>query len=138
MSCCNEAAQLLIKTLGGEEMCRRLVGGTKWWQVRGVQGVHGQWIAARKDWEESKRKRKEYEAKHKSRPPEEANVSHEYQPEMDQMRCLLFAHGGKPTTAHYRRYTCACNVKYSRSEQAGISLAQSTKSDIACSDTHAR
>lgn len=38
MSCCEEAASYLINTLGGEEVARRLVGGIKWWQVRGVNG----------------------------------------------------------------------------------------------------
>lgn len=38
MSCCDEAAKYLIKALGGEEFTKRVVGGTKWWQVRGVKG----------------------------------------------------------------------------------------------------
>lgn len=38
MSCCDEAAKYLIKALGGEECTKRVVGGTKWWQVRGVKG----------------------------------------------------------------------------------------------------
>ena len=38
MSCCDEAATLLIQALGGEEDTSLLVGGTKWWQVRGLTG----------------------------------------------------------------------------------------------------
>lgn len=38
ISCCDEAATLLIQVLGGEEHVSLLVGGTKWWQVRGVTG----------------------------------------------------------------------------------------------------
>jgi hypothetical protein len=38
MSCCDEAATLLIDALGGEETTRKIVGGTKWWQVRGLKG----------------------------------------------------------------------------------------------------
>ena len=38
MSKCDEAAGYLIKALGGEEMTKRVVGGTKWWQVRGIKG----------------------------------------------------------------------------------------------------
>jgi len=38
MSSCNEAAEYLIKALGGEEAARRVVGGVKWWQVRGIDG----------------------------------------------------------------------------------------------------
>ncbi|KAG9080324.1 hypothetical protein FRC06_006784, partial [Ceratobasidium sp. 370] len=35
LSCCDEAAPLLLQALGGPEA----VGGSKWWQVRGVRGV---------------------------------------------------------------------------------------------------
>jgi hypothetical protein len=38
MSCCDAAAQHLITALGGDQVCKRVVGGTKWWQVRGVRG----------------------------------------------------------------------------------------------------
>lgn len=33
MACCDEAATHLIQALGGEDVCKRVVGGTKWWQV---------------------------------------------------------------------------------------------------------
>lgn len=38
MPSCDEAAVYLVKALGGEEEARRVVGGVKWWQVRGVSG----------------------------------------------------------------------------------------------------
>lgn len=38
MPSCDEAAIHLVKALGGEEEARRVVGGVKWWQVRGVSG----------------------------------------------------------------------------------------------------
>lgn len=38
MSSCDDAAGYLIDVLGGEDKTRQLVGGTKWWQVRGVKG----------------------------------------------------------------------------------------------------
>ena len=38
MSCCDQAAVHLIDVLGGEQKTRDLVGGTKWWQVRGLKG----------------------------------------------------------------------------------------------------
>ena len=38
MPCCDEAASYLIKAMGGEEVTKRVVGGTKWWQVRGLKG----------------------------------------------------------------------------------------------------
>jgi hypothetical protein len=38
LSCCDDAADYLIKALGGEEVAKRVAGGTKWWQVRGLKG----------------------------------------------------------------------------------------------------
>ena len=38
MVCCDEAATYLIEALGGENIAKRVVGGVKWWQVRGLQG----------------------------------------------------------------------------------------------------
>lgn len=35
---CDEAATYLIQAMGGEAMVSRVVGGTKWWQVRGLNG----------------------------------------------------------------------------------------------------
>ncbi|TFK23134.1 alpha/beta-hydrolase [Coprinopsis marcescibilis] len=89
MSSCDQAALHLIKALGGEEMCRRVVGGVKWWQVRGINGVDAQWIAARKDWQEAKRRHKQkgdtYSASDEDLP---------YNKDMDAMRCILYLHGG--------------------------------------------
>jgi len=39
LSSCDEAATYLIKALGGEDVARQVVGGIKWWQVRGVNGL---------------------------------------------------------------------------------------------------
>ncbi|KAF8119768.1 hypothetical protein EV363DRAFT_1492351 [Boletus edulis] len=61
MSCCDEAATLLIQVLGGEEHVFLLVGGTKWWQVRGVTGIAGEWVTAKKDWEGAKKRRKAFQ-----------------------------------------------------------------------------
>ncbi|KAG2153191.1 hypothetical protein DEU56DRAFT_878912 [Suillus clintonianus] len=109
LSCCDEAAGYLIQALGGEEFAKRLVGGTKWWQVRGVKGIDAEWITARKDYQEAKKRSK---AKHKEGsnteiPPSESdtptsgglpasssNESNTYKEEMDEMRCILYAHGG--------------------------------------------
>lgn len=38
MSSCDDAAPYLIAALGGSEVAKRLVGGVKWWQVRGING----------------------------------------------------------------------------------------------------
>ncbi|KAJ7019317.1 hypothetical protein C8F04DRAFT_1236790 [Mycena alexandri] len=96
MSCCDEAAQYLITALGGEDAARKMVGGCKWWQVRGVPGVDAQWITARKDWQEAK---KRYKMHQKSKTPGEAPVDPEadsapYEEYMDELRCILYSHGG--------------------------------------------
>ena len=38
MSCCDQAAEFLIDALGGESATKGIVGGTKWWQIRGING----------------------------------------------------------------------------------------------------
>lgn len=109
LSCCDEAANYVIQALGGEELAKRLVGGTKWWQVRGVKGIDAEWITARKDYQEAKKRSK---AKHKENsnteiptsesdtptssglPASNSNESNIYKEEMDEMRCILYAHGG--------------------------------------------
>ncbi|KAJ3513986.1 hypothetical protein NLJ89_g2641 [Agrocybe chaxingu] len=108
MPCCEEAATHLIKALGGEEAARRLVGGTKWWQVRGINGVDAQWITAKKDWQEAKRRHKMQKERKKDGlpvppvPPSSAVPSADaptqdegvYNKDMDAMRCILYLHGG--------------------------------------------
>ncbi|KAF9026049.1 alpha/beta-hydrolase [Hymenopellis radicata] len=93
MSCCDEAAKLLTKALGGEEVARRMVGGVKWWQVRGLDGVDGQWINAKKDWKDAKQR---YEMREKAGDPtpEDSAQPAEYEQDMDDMRCILYFHGG--------------------------------------------
>ncbi|KIM40342.1 hypothetical protein M413DRAFT_177504 [Hebeloma cylindrosporum] len=99
MSCCDEAATYLIKALGGEDVARKLVGGVKWWQVRGVNGVDAQWITAKKDWKEAKRRHKrEQNMKDLPSPPPTEHVKGKpegvYEKDMDAMRCILYLHGG--------------------------------------------
>jgi hypothetical protein len=38
MASCDEAAVYLIKAFRGEQVMKKVVGGTKWWQVRGIRG----------------------------------------------------------------------------------------------------
>ena len=38
MASCDEAAVYLIKASRGEQVMKMVVGGTKWWQVRGIRG----------------------------------------------------------------------------------------------------
>ncbi|KAF9268529.1 alpha/beta-hydrolase [Marasmius fiardii PR-910] len=94
MSCCDDAAGCLIKALGGEAVAQRVVGGTKWWQVRSINGVDAQWILAKKDWQEHKRR---YKMQDRASREKEAGVTEEsgtYQKDMDEMRCILYSHGG--------------------------------------------
>ncbi|KAF7351100.1 Abhydrolase-3 domain-containing protein [Mycena sanguinolenta] len=97
MTCCDDAAQYLITALGGEEIARKLVGGCKWWQVRGLSGVDAQWITAKKDWQEAKRR---YKMQDKSKTSTQVPAvdpeadSGTYEEHMDEMRCILYSHGG--------------------------------------------
>ncbi|KAF8267914.1 hypothetical protein EI94DRAFT_1728993 [Lactarius quietus] len=110
---CDEAAVYLIKAFGGEDVMKRVVGGTKWWQVRGIRGLDAEWISAKKDWQNAQRLAKERRASlatsQEAEPPaprdpilthvasnnkETSSDSAAYQPEMDEMRCILYAHGG--------------------------------------------
>lgn len=47
------AADVLIKALGGEEMAFKVVGGTKWWQVRAGKGLECEWIAMKKGYQKT-------------------------------------------------------------------------------------
>lgn len=40
---CNQAADLLIQWFGPEDL-KLVVGGEKWWQVRGLDGIDAGWI----------------------------------------------------------------------------------------------
>jgi hypothetical protein len=108
MSSCDEAATHLIRVLGGEEFCRQLVGGIKWWQVRGLPGVDGQWIVAKKDWREAKKKEKNPTQK-QSQSTTDSSEEEEgiYNKDMDAMRCILFLHGG--VCGHYVSSSCVRN-----------------------------
>ena len=61
--------------------------------------VDAQWITARKDWEESKRRHKHnlrQERRFTDPPPEgEAKGEAVYDKDMDATRCILYLHGGK-------------------------------------------
>ncbi|KAF7968620.1 hypothetical protein HWV62_30015 [Athelia sp. TMB] len=106
MSCCDEAALTLIQVLGGDEVVKHTVGGTKWWQVRGLDGIDAQWVVAKKDWREAKKKHEEQEKQKEGKSPRPSNgdssgVSDDndpdsgaYQQDMDEMRCILYCHGG--------------------------------------------
>ena len=70
--------------------------------------IDGEWITARKDWEEAQKRRKASQSKHNpsstSAPltsdstagaqPLISESNNTYHQEMDAMRCILYAHGG--------------------------------------------
>lgn len=65
-------------------------------------------MAAKKDWDDAEKRFKAHERQRTStgdsqRSPStsseqgvNSNADAHYQPEMDEMRCILYAHGGKP------------------------------------------
>ncbi|KAI0301666.1 hypothetical protein B0F90DRAFT_287161 [Multifurca ochricompacta] len=117
-SCCAEAARVLVEVCGGEREAKRVFGGIKWWQVRaaGDEGVDAEWMMDKKDWKELKRREKtppaisstptspemssgSSSASPRLPPPvgedeKSADDADVYHPEMDEMRCMLWVHGG--------------------------------------------
>lgn len=43
LSSCNQAADTLIEWFGPEEL-KHVVGGERWWQVRGLEWIDAEWI----------------------------------------------------------------------------------------------
>ena len=41
---CNKAADTLISWFDSPEELRRIVGGERWWQVRGLDGLEAEWV----------------------------------------------------------------------------------------------
>ncbi|XP_006461294.1 hypothetical protein AGABI2DRAFT_221981 [Agaricus bisporus var. bisporus H97] len=99
LTSCEEAAKYLVDVFGGEDKAREVVGGFKWWQARTIEGVDAQWITAKKDWREAKKRRKTQQEQSTQSPPDQ-NVSTNgesngtYEKYMDDMRCILYIHGG--------------------------------------------
>lgn len=90
--------------------------------------VDGQWIAAKKDWLEAKRKYKMQEATAKGSagtPEASPNAQDQglYEEEMDEMRCILYLHGGA---------YCAIAMRRSVSEyhQVATTLGALTKNGV--------
>ena len=64
--------------------------------------VDAEWITMKKDWQEAKKRSKAQQKEHRSRsrhpPGDDARGDDKpaaYDPEMDKMRCILYAHGGQ-------------------------------------------
>jgi hypothetical protein len=76
--------------------------------------VDSQWIVAKKDWREAKKRHKEQERRKASgtsndqnspgtpddsdgvEPETDDHESNKYHQDMDEMRCILYFHGGRP------------------------------------------
>ena len=81
--------------------------------IQGFYSVDGEWIVAKKDWKEAKRRAKSKERRDKSKerrekekPTQESTTTDStlaedsefgYTPDMDEQRCILYFHGGKPS-----------------------------------------
>lgn len=48
LASCNQAADVL-KSWFAEDELRDIVGGERWWQVRGLSGIDAEWIAMKDD-----------------------------------------------------------------------------------------
>lgn len=107
--------------LGGQEEATRLVGGIRWWQVRGLQGIDANWVAEKRDIEAIKRARKEPNRSPSAESPmngesvngskgktDQKDEDSSYPSEMDEMPCMLYLHGGK-----YSLRSCAFTLSYS-------------------------
>jgi len=80
--------------------------------ICGCSSVDGQWVVAKKDWQEAEKRAKSKERRDKSREKERKKSSQQstttdstlaedtsesdYTPDMDEQRCILYFHGGKP------------------------------------------
>ena len=113
ISSCNDAATYLIQALGGPEQANDFVGGTRWWQVRGLQGIDANWVAAKKDIEALRKLRRQGSrfasgdsdsdkiaqgagSSQKGKGKENSDDAEEksYATEMDSMPCMYYFHGG--------------------------------------------
>ncbi|RDB22775.1 AB hydrolase superfamily protein C4A8.06c [Hypsizygus marmoreus] len=85
LTSCNRAADMLIEWFGPDEL-KRVVGGERWWQVRGLDGVDGEWITEK----EYLRSAKDNPKMHKNLNDDEADILR-----MDHLeRVMLYVHGG--------------------------------------------
>ncbi|KAH7931203.1 alpha/beta-hydrolase [Leucogyrophana mollusca] len=80
---CNRAADALIEWFGPQDL-NLIVGGEKWWQVRGLDGIDAEWIA------EKEHLRDEDFSRGKKLSDEEKNIL-----KMEQLETvMLYVHGG--------------------------------------------
>lgn len=86
-----------------DEEFRRVVGGERWWQVRGLDGLEAEWIAMNGDWEQiskaEKRKEKKKQrhrehaakrnARHGKHPMEDTLTNEEYTEDIDNLTRVM-------------------------------------------------
>lgn len=67
--------------------------------------MDAQWIVARKDYQQAKKRRKRHEqAEREKREGTAENEEPNYTPEMDEMRCILYFHGGSLLITPFGKY----------------------------------
>jgi hypothetical protein len=85
--------------------------------IHGYFSVDGEWIVARKDWQEAKKRAKSKERRDKNKEREksaqqssttdsasaEDTSEPDYTPDMDEQRCILYFHGGELPSGFCRR-----------------------------------
>ncbi|KAJ7178959.1 Alpha/Beta hydrolase protein [Mycena filopes] len=81
---CNASADILIDWFGPEEL-KAVVGGERWWQVRGLDGVDGEWIT-QKDYLSA--------AKEVNAPRKLSDDEHTILRMEKLERVMLYVHGG--------------------------------------------
>jgi hypothetical protein len=90
---------------------KRVVGGERWWQVRGLDGLEAEWVAMKRDWEqiskaERRKERKKQRlrehaakrnAKHGKHPHEDPLTNEEYTEDIDNLtRVMVGRHNPAP------------------------------------------
>lgn len=82
---------------------KRVVGGERWWQVRGLDGVEAEWVAMKSDWEQiskaerkkekKKQRHREHAAKRNARhgkhPAEDPLANEEYTEDIDNLTRVM-------------------------------------------------
>lgn len=107
----------MVEAFGGVEEARRQVGGSEWWQVRGLKGVEAEWIVVKRDWAEREKEEKKRERERKGKEKEKETVEEENPEEqmegegMDEMKCMLYIHG---VSSSSRSSSLACGADVER------------------------
>ena len=96
-------------------------------QIHEASRVDAEWIATKKDWREAKRRYKQREAGRASSSSDHVRESTndsgdsgqqgvpqdappDYHPDMDEMRCILYTHGGESSQTGHRLTLTSCQV----------------------------